>query len=543
MESETMFILINIAVIGLIACIIVKLYYREEESGNKEISYKNNNGNSKFQDMISSTKNVVEQTKNKVSKKETEERSNPYDNVSPYFKEENDIDNNNLDDIYRSPVKSSEYESWEEPNDIIETETYAASKVFQEPIEEKHKAIMNQLQNQGVEFTELKTNEEDKGEDKVPLYEINNIEEKIKDPIEINPVEENTNDNPITEDVTKESTGKVDGEIQKESHTEDINTHSNEIGNTIQAAIANEAVTEDINIPLKDRVEENKKQKEETKISEDKKDSDEDLKELFSIDSLVEKAKEKDGIIEKSPEDKNLSSDESILNIDKEEKLEKSNDLKETTKEEDIKDHYQKIGDIVSENNYENDSIEGDNLLKETETKEKEDEFGQSLENTDMFEDNDFELVDFGEIKDSIKNSKIVKNVKKFTEDKLLELQNDEESPDDEFIRSVRTYDIDEEPIYVDNKVREENLGKMDNIHEETKEVEKPKPTLKKQANTITVKINNNDEVLKKGDTIIFNYNGESYSSKLFNIYGSDVEVKYRGKNVLINSSDIKKRF
>ena len=53
--------------------------------------------------------------------------------------------------------------------------------------------------------------------------------------------------------------------------------------------------------------------------------------------------------------------------------------------------------------------------------------------------------------------------------------------------------------------------------------------------------INNNEEVLRKGDEIIFNHEGETYSSKVYAINGDDIKVKYRRQNITIKSSDIKK--
>lgn len=46
---------------------------------------------------------------------------------------------------------------------------------------------------------------------------------------------------------------------------------------------------------------------------------------------------------------------------------------------------------------------------------------------------------------------------------------------------------------------------------------------------------------LKKGDEIIFNHAGETYSSQVYAINGDDISVKYRRKNIMIKPSDIKK--
>ena len=57
----------------------------------------------------------------------------------------------------------------------------------------------------------------------------------------------------------------------------------------------------------------------------------------------------------------------------------------------------------------------------------------------------------------------------------------------------------------------------------------------------IKIKINNTESVLKKGDEIIFNHNGETYSSQVYAINGDDISVKYRRENIKIKPGDVKK--
>ena len=61
--------------------------------------------------------------------------------------------------------------------------------------------------------------------------------------------------------------------------------------------------------------------------------------------------------------------------------------------------------------------------------------------------------------------------------------------------------------------------------------------------NSIKININNSETVLKKNDEIIFKYNGDTYSSKVYSIIGNDITVKFRGKRVKIKPSDVKKVF
>ncbi len=58
----------------------------------------------------------------------------------------------------------------------------------------------------------------------------------------------------------------------------------------------------------------------------------------------------------------------------------------------------------------------------------------------------------------------------------------------------------------------------------------------------IKVKINNMDVELKSGDTIIFNYNNESYSSIIIDVRPDEVYVNYRRHRVWISPDTIKKK-
>ena len=63
----------------------------------------------------------------------------------------------------------------------------------------------------------------------------------------------------------------------------------------------------------------------------------------------------------------------------------------------------------------------------------------------------------------------------------------------------------------------------------------------KPSRDNIKIKLNNNEVVLKKGDEIIFNHQGETYSSQVYAINGEDISVRYRRKNIVIKPSDVKK--
>ena len=46
---------------------------------------------------------------------------------------------------------------------------------------------------------------------------------------------------------------------------------------------------------------------------------------------------------------------------------------------------------------------------------------------------------------------------------------------------------------------------------------------------------------LEKGDEIIFNHMGETYSSQVYAIKGDDIYVRYRRKDITIKPEDVKK--
>ena len=65
----------------------------------------------------------------------------------------------------------------------------------------------------------------------------------------------------------------------------------------------------------------------------------------------------------------------------------------------------------------------------------------------------------------------------------------------------------------------------------------KPKPARA----SLKIQINNNEEVLKKGDEIIFRHDGETYSSQVYAINGDEISVRYRRKDIKIKPEDVKK--
>ena len=171
---------------------------------------------------------------------------------------------------------------------------------------------------------------------------------------------------------------------------------------------------------------------------------------------------------------------------------------------------------------------------------------------------------DLAKITNTIKGSRIFQDVK----ERLKPQPEEEIDPiadlEETYIRNVTEYEDEYEPIInethdefgqnyepdyeyeYDQAIREENTRKLfDNvpitpeieIAEPKKEVIKSKPA----RNNIKIELNNVEHVLKKGDEIIFNHDGETYSSQVYAIHGDDISVRYRRKDIVIKPEDIKK--
>ena len=326
-----------------------------------------------------------------------------------------------------------------------------------------------------------------------------------------------------------------------------------------------------------------------------------ELKDLFTIDELIKESKRKDSErekesqkIKKDEEDAELTEiKESIKNKTQEPLIEEviSEDNKETigdlikdsskTDESETpsvasqKDIDEAITTASKETEKEEESTSEDtditdvllNQEKEVEISEptlktpskvnenKDDELGTSID--DAKEDNmdlDYRK-DIDKVKNKIKGSKIFQEVK----DKLSQDSEVPDTPQEEFIRNVNEY-YEYEPIinethvdydatyeeYHDQRLRQENTLRMFNKSEKSVEPELAKPRIgeiknKPSRDNIKVNINNNELVLKKGDEIIFNHDGETYSSQVYAINGDDISVRYRRKDIKIKPSDVKK--
>lgn len=272
-----------------------------------------------------------------------------------------------------------------------------------------------------------------------------------------------------------------------------------------------------------------------------------ELKDLFTIDELIKESKRKDN--ERNKKNKGEDREESIIkdSISKNRSLEvEKTDSKtedktspEETAEPELKAPVKRE---VLQTPTPKDSVKDDvsvYTLKEDNTSDEEE-----------YLDLDYRK-DLNKIKNVFKKSKVINNVKnKIASEPVIT----EYDANDEFIRTVDEYE--EEPIISRHpsvnkeekntipheKIREQNTRKVFNMAKNTvgeAKTEKTKETPSR--NSINMVLNNSNVSLKKNDEIIFLRNGDSYSSKVFDIKGEAIYVKYRGKIVSIRTSDIKK--
>ena len=487
MSIITILIWITIAIIAAIAIIVVKLHYRGDQLEHEEGS------------ILPDGKSINESLsigKSKTSAQKNNSSKNSPRSLSPRLPKEN---NRNLfsrstetksnDDTYIVPevetnnVKSYEYES---QNQVLINYDNNVKK-FQEPIKQSQMDIMTQNNKDTSELKDLFT-----------------IDELIK------------------ESKRKDSEREKESQtIRKDEDDAELNEIKESIKNKTQKPLIEEVIAED---------------KDEKVI--------EEPAEIKTQEPLIEEviADDKDEkVIEEPAEIKTPS-------------LASQKDIDEaiTTASQESEKEVESIS--------EDDNIT-DTLLKQEEIAEpalKTPSKVEKTENDPM--DLDYRK-DLDKVKNKITSSKLFKEVK----DKLNSEPEEIPLPKDdvlqeEFIRNVSEYD-EYEPIinetymdiddgtyedYHSQKIRQENTKRVFKTAQNSSKAEVSQPAVseiksKPERDNVKITINNTELVLKKGDEIIYNHDGETYSSQVYAITGDDISVRYRGKNIKIKTSDVKK--
>lgn len=550
MNETTILVWINIAIIGIIAIIIVKLYFRNEELEKDEtplIPKDNLDG------LIKSGKDKLKNTQNTLSKSTPTKSS-----VSTYFSKQNPPKGTSLrkegqipEDNFNSYIvpETNEHKfsnkietKKEEPEKPINFNYETKVQKFQEPINETQIDIMSKS-----------SQNKEKNKNTLPLEE--KPKHELKDLFSI-------------DELIKESKRK-DNEREKESKTikkekEDTSKIKESIKQKKEGKIEEEPIVE-----INDEITENKK---EEPITETKKEKDN-----FNFYDVINKT---DNTTKSTIKEDTISD---VLSESKEESIEDIlTENKQTPDEESVEDVL-----------VENEEIKTPSLKSPTkiETKEndlsvitpvKEDyEFGAPLEESELFKEdeetaeNELNELDYrkdlAKLTNTIKNSRIFNDVK----EKLApehRIDEEDQIAEEMYLRNVNAYTEEPEfpeyePIineshenyindydYVEQTpeqlVRQENTRKVFNMVKsnetenhisETPTAEDLKIKEKPERNNIKITLNGEEINLRKGAEIIFKHKEETYSSKVYGIRGNDISVKYRGKKIVITPKDIKK--
>ena len=558
MNGITILIWITIAIIAIIAIILVKLHYRGKELENDEGSILEDAGS--LTNVFSSGKSVLSKDNNDNSSNPTKLNQSKPANLKS--------EKSSFNDIYEEPVvyevNNATYENieYESQNQVFVDYGTTVEK-FQEPIKQSQMDIMSQNNNPKPEKHELKDLftideliKESKRKDSEREREANKNDsedkelEELKESIKQRQEEKNV-ENTI-EDVPKETIQDILNETSEEKTiAETINETKEEetIAEAINEPAEEETIAEVINEPAEEEtiaetINETKEEEEENKSD--------------SVTETVEVSESEESKIE-SPTITSQDIEEAITTASEESEKEV---VESISKSEGITD--------ALLNDKQTDEIKEPNL--KTPTKIKEDsKSGADLKDENVFGEYDNDLdyrKDLAKITNTIKGSKIFQDVKeKLTfeseeEEQVNEVVNNEVI-EEEYIRNVNEYEDDFAPIinethaeyatYEDYHkhdfepiVPEETPKAFDVIQttpEPQPKINEPMISIKEKParDNIKIKLNNNEVVLKKGDEIIFNHQGETYSSQVYAINGDDISVKYRRKNIVIKPSDVKK--
>ena len=531
MSIITILIWITIAIIAAIAIIVVKLHYRGDQLEHEEGSILPD-GKS-INESLSIGKNKDNSQKNNSSKNSPRSLSprSPKEHNRNLFSRSAETKSN--DDTYIVPevetnnVKSYEYES---QNQVLINYDNNVKK-FQEPIKQSQMDIMTQNNKDTSELKDLFT-----------------IDELIK------------------ESKRKDSEREKESQtIRKDEDDAELNEIKESIKNKTQKPLIEEVIAED-----KDKTKTQEPLIEEA-IAEDKDEKViEEPAEIKTQEPLIEEAiaEDKDEKVIEEPAEIKTQEPliEEVIADDKDEKvIEEPAEIK-TPSLASQKDIDEAITTASQESEKEVESIsEDDNitdtLLKQEEIAEPALKTPSKVEKT---EDDPMDLdyrKDLDKVKNKITSSKLFKEVK----DKLNSEPEEIPLPKDdvlqeEFIRNVSEYD-EYEPIinetymdiddgtyedYHSQKIRQENTKRVFKTAQNSSKAEVSQPAVseiksKPERDNVKITINNTELVLKKGDEIIYNHDGETYSSQVYAITGDDISVRYRGKNIKIKTSDVKK--
>lgn len=504
MNGITILIWITIALIAVISIIVVKLHFKGDQLEHEEGSILPSGGI--INGTISASKDRFKPTNSNSSGNAPRSLSPTkpqHSHASNLFRNEPSAPK---DDAYIVPevenknVTNYEYES---QNQVLINYDNTVEK-FQEPIKQSQMDIMNQNKNNDEDTTELK--------------DLFTIDELIKE------------------------SKRKDSEREKESQTIRKDEDDDELNS------------------LKQSIKEKKENKSEEPLIEEI--IEEDEKEETIGDLIKDTSSDEEEIVEEaepigSTSQKEIDEVITTASEEQQKEIESVSEKEEITESVMPKEEEQKTLDEISE-----PTLKTPNKVD----KRKDYELGASIDDANLFGENNEDGMDLdyrkdlNKMKNKITGSKLFQDVK----ERIVPEKTEEIPPrdDETYIRNVNEYD-EYEPIINETHIDYEEEFEQDyeqRLREEntrrlvagTRKTQAPRPPAQQQKAAVPIKnkpardnikiqLNNNEVVLKKGDEIIFNHQGETYSSKVFAINGDDISVKYRRKNIKIKPSDVKK--
>jgi len=552
MNGTTIILWATIFIIGAIAIILVKLHYRGAELEKEEESILPTEAIGNFL----SNQRKTEPEKPSLNP-QTQQNNNFLNKSSPIVEEDAGI--YLAPEVEEDNYKNLEYESQNQV--LINYENKI--KKNQDPMNEYQVEIMSQ-DNEKHELKDLFTIDELIKESKRKDSEREKEAQQIHkdDDEELNELKESIRRRKENEEIEDKLIEEIlaDEEIEKILSGED---KVPEETTTSTEKPKEETIEDIITKEEKENVTTTEKPKEETIediITKEEKETPEDtVQEVLDVETIedVLTEKEPDETVSETPSVASQKDIEEAISSASQEVEEK--EIEEISESDNITDVLLNSEDNVQE------EIKEPALKSPTKISEKSDDFGAPIDDSNLFEPEETNELDYrndlNKIKNTIKGSKIFQDVKE-----RLRPETEEYSPindlEENYIRNVNEYEDEYAPIInethdefgeiyepesdYDQVIREENTRRLMNNSGIIPEPELAKPKMetiksKPSRENIKMQLGNADVVLKKGDEIIFKHDGETYSSQVYAINGDDISVKYRGKNITIKTEDIKK--
>ena len=550
MNGITILIWIIIAIIGIAAAIMVKKHYNGDKLTNSVEPKLNDT--ERTNSILNSGKNILSRNHDNSESAHIQPNKYDYDNIE---------NNAPLNDIYEEPAvyevenNANLYNNvkYESQNQVLIDYGNTVEK-FQEPIKQSQMDIMTQNNNEKHELKDLFTIDELIKESKRKDSEREKETRNAEDDKEINELKES---------IKQKQENKTDDALIEEiiaNEEETITQLINETEEKPEEKTASNIITETKEETISNIITETKEETKEETISNIITETTETSEPEETVNDLISSE---------------IDVEEKIESEDSETPIVTSQDIEEaiTTASQEVKEEPESISESAGitdvlldnvENKTPKDEIKEPILKTPTKVDETKSSYesgaGINSNNNDNKYDSDLDYrKDLAKITNTIKGSKLFKDVK----DRLTLDEPEAHHIEEDFIRNVNEYDDDFAPIInethsdfeatyeeyhradFDDGLRQENSEKVFSIIKDTPEkpVESSIPSIKEKPSrdNIKIQINNNEVVLKKGDEIIFNHLGETYSSQVYSINGDDISVKYRRQNITIKPSDVKK--